>query len=173
MAVAAAGRAALALPALAFYLAGYAVTNLGAFAVVAELPRARTLADYRGMATRHRWLALSLIICLLGLIGTPPTAVFVGKLTVFTAAVDAGLAWLAVVAVVQRLLRRGGLATARRALGPRALGAGRVRGRAFRAATRTAGGVGNCLPQSDGRIRGLRTPRGARRALVPGGCRGP
>jgi NADH-quinone oxidoreductase subunit N len=100
MAVAAAARAGLALPALAFYLAGYAVTNLGAFAVVAELPHARTLADYRGMATRHRWLALSLVICLLGLIGTPPTAVFVGKLTVFTAAVDAGLAWLAVVAVV-------------------------------------------------------------------------
>jgi NADH-quinone oxidoreductase subunit N len=100
MAVAAAGQAGLALPALAFYLAGYAVTNLGAFAVVAELPRARTLADYRGMAARHRWLALSLVICLLGLIGTPPTAVFVGKLTVFTAAVDAGLAWLAVLAVV-------------------------------------------------------------------------
>jgi NADH-quinone oxidoreductase subunit N len=100
MAVAAAGRAGLALPALAFYLAGYAVTNLGAFAVVAELSHARTLADYRGLATRHRWLALSLVICLLGLIGTPPTAVFVGKLTVFTAAVDAGLAWLAVVAVV-------------------------------------------------------------------------
>jgi len=100
MAVAAADRAVLALPALGFYLAAYAVTNLGAFAVVAELLSARTLADYRGMATRHRWLALSLVICLLGLIGTPPTAVFIGKLTVFTAAVDAGLGWLAVVAVV-------------------------------------------------------------------------
>ncbi|MGI8417321.1 MAG: NADH-quinone oxidoreductase subunit N, partial [Nakamurella sp.] len=100
MAVAATDRAVLALPALGFYLAAYAVTNLGAFAVVAELPSARTLADYRGMATRHRWLALSLVVCLLGLIGTPPTAVFIGKLTVFTAAVDSGLGWLAVVAVV-------------------------------------------------------------------------
>lgn len=103
MAVAAADRAVLALPALAFYLAAYAVTNLGAFAVVAELPRARTLADYRGMATRHRWLALSLVICLLGLIGTPPTAVFIGKLTVFTAAIDADLTWLAVLAVVNTM----------------------------------------------------------------------
>ncbi|MBW0109981.1 NADH-quinone oxidoreductase subunit N [Pseudonocardia sp. KRD-182] len=103
MAVAAANRAVLALPALGFYLAAYAVTNLGAFAVVAELPRATTLADYRGMATRHRWLALSLVICLLGLIGTPPTAVFVGKLTVFTAIVDAGMAWLAVIAVVNTM----------------------------------------------------------------------
>lgn len=79
------------------------MTNLGAFAVVAALPRARTLADFRGMATRHRWLALSLVVCLLGLIGTPPTAVFVGKLTVFTAAVDAGLAWLAVIAVLNTM----------------------------------------------------------------------
>lgn len=103
MAVAAANRAVLALPALGLYLAAYAVTNLGAFAVVAALPRAQTLADYRGTAARHRWLALSLVVCLLGLIGTPPTAVFVGKLTVFTAAIDAGLAWLAVVAVLNTM----------------------------------------------------------------------
>ncbi|MCX6465139.1 MAG: NADH-quinone oxidoreductase subunit N [Pseudonocardiales bacterium] len=100
VAVAAAGRTELALPALGLYLAAYAVTNLGAFAVVVALPRARTLADYRGAASRHRLLVLSLVVCLVGLIGTPPTAVFVGKLTVFTAAVDAGLAWLAVLAVL-------------------------------------------------------------------------
>lgn len=104
MAVAAANRAVLALPALGLYLAAYAVTNLGAFAVVAALPRARTLADFRGIATRRRWLALSLVVCLLGLIGTPPTAVFVGKLTAFTAAVDAGLAWLAVIAVLNTMV---------------------------------------------------------------------
>ncbi|WP_141280199.1 NADH-quinone oxidoreductase subunit N [Pseudonocardia hydrocarbonoxydans] len=100
MAVAAAGRSALALPALGLYLAAYAVTNLGAFAVAAALPHARTPADYRGAATRHPWLALSLAVCLFGLVGTPPTAVFFGKLVVFGAAVDAGLAWLAVLAVV-------------------------------------------------------------------------
>jgi len=103
MAVAVAGRAELALPALLFYVAAYAVTNLGAFAVVAELPGARTLDDYRGMARRHPGLAAVLVVCLLGLIGTPPTAVFVGKLTVFTAAIDGGLAWLAVLAVVNTI----------------------------------------------------------------------
>ncbi|TQM09928.1 NADH-quinone oxidoreductase subunit N [Pseudonocardia kunmingensis] len=100
MVVAVAGRAELAQPALLFYLAGYAVTNLGAFAVVAELPRARALDDYRGMAGRRPALAAALVVCLLGLIGTPPTAVFLGKLTVFTAAIDGGFAWLAVLAVV-------------------------------------------------------------------------
>ncbi|GAA1313710.1 NADH-quinone oxidoreductase subunit N [Pseudonocardia xinjiangensis] len=100
MAVAVAGRSAEALPGLLFYLAGYAVTNLGAFAVVAALPAARTLDDYRGLARRRPALAAALVVCLLGLVGTPPTAVFLGKLTVFTAAVDGGFGWLAVLAVV-------------------------------------------------------------------------
>jgi NADH-quinone oxidoreductase subunit N len=104
MAVAVAGRAELALPGLGFYLAAYAVTNLGAFAVVCELPRARRLADFTGLFSRHRWLALSLVVCLLGLIGTPPTGVYVGKLTVFTAAWDGGLAWLVVVAAVNTVI---------------------------------------------------------------------
>ncbi|WP_308283192.1 NADH-quinone oxidoreductase subunit N [Pseudonocardia nigra] len=103
MAVAVAGRAELALPALLFYVAAYAVTNLGAFAVVAELPRARALGDYRGLARRHPGVAAVLVVCLLGLIGTPPTGVFVGKLTVFTAAIDGGFAWLAVLAVVNTI----------------------------------------------------------------------
>jgi len=99
VAVAVAGRAELAQPALLYYLAAYAVTNLGAFAVVAELPAARTLDDYRGMARERPALAVALAVCPLGLIGTPPTAVFVGKLAVFTAAVDGGFAWLAVLAI--------------------------------------------------------------------------
>jgi NADH-quinone oxidoreductase subunit N len=100
MAVAAATRSDLALRGLLFYLAAYAITNLGAFAVVTELPGARRLQDYGGLFHHDRWLALALVICLLGLVGTPPTSVFVGKLTVFSAAIDADLGWLAVVAAV-------------------------------------------------------------------------
>jgi NADH-quinone oxidoreductase subunit N len=100
MAVAAAGRAELALPSVLLYLAAYAVTNLGAFAVVCALPHARTLDDYTGLRRHRPWLAVSLIVCLLGLVGTPPTGVFAGKLTVFTAAFDAGLGWLVVIAAI-------------------------------------------------------------------------
>jgi NADH-quinone oxidoreductase subunit N len=100
MAVAVAGQSGFALPGLLFYLAAYAVTNLGAFAVVAELPNAPTVDDYRGLARTDPVLTVVLVVCLLGLVGTPPTAVFVGKLTVFTAAVDGGMAWLAVLAVL-------------------------------------------------------------------------
>jgi NADH-quinone oxidoreductase subunit N len=100
MAVAVATRSDLALPSLLLYLAAYALTNLGAFAVVCALPSATTLADYRGLISRRPWLAISLVVCLLGLVGTPPTAVFVGKLTVFTAALDGGFAWLLVLAAI-------------------------------------------------------------------------
>ena len=44
--------------------------------------------------------AAVLVVCLLGLVGTPPTAVFLGKLEVFAAAVDGGYTWLVVLAVV-------------------------------------------------------------------------
>jgi NADH-quinone oxidoreductase subunit N len=100
MVVAVAARTDLAVPALAVYLAGYAVTNIGAFAAVAAAPAARTITDWATAVERHRWPVLSLVVCLLGLVGTPPTAVFVGKLVVFVAAWDGGLAWLVVVAAV-------------------------------------------------------------------------
>ena len=61
-----------ALRALLFYLAAYAATNLAAFAVVAELPHARILASYRGLAHRHPGLAAVLVVSLLGLVGTMP-----------------------------------------------------------------------------------------------------
>lgn len=99
MVVAVATRSDLALKSLLFYLAAYAATNLGAFAVAAALPHARTIDDYRGMAHEHRWLAAVLIVCLLGLVGTPPTAVFLGKLNVFAATIDGGYTWLAALAI--------------------------------------------------------------------------
>ncbi len=100
LAVAVAGRSDLALPSLGLYLAAYAVTNLGAFAVAAALPQQTRLVHARGLVARRPLLALSLLVVLLGLVGTPPTAVFTGKLTVFAAALDGGLGWLVAVAAV-------------------------------------------------------------------------
>ncbi|MGW0825366.1 NADH-quinone oxidoreductase subunit N [Streptomyces sp. NPDC002845] len=100
MPVAVAGRADLAQQALLFYLAAYALTNLGAFAVVCALPGRQVIEDYRGLARERPALAASLVVCLLGLVGTPPTAVFLGKLEAFSAAFDGGYAWLVVLAAV-------------------------------------------------------------------------
>ena len=94
------GRTSAALPSLLAYLGGYAVTNLTAFAVLAAVPRRRSLEDFRGLSREHPWLTGALLVALLSLVGTPPTAVFVGKLSVFTAAWDGGSAWLVVVAAV-------------------------------------------------------------------------
>ncbi|MFB4310845.1 NADH-quinone oxidoreductase subunit N [Actinomadura sp. GTD37] len=97
--VAMAGRSALAEPALLYYVAAYAVTNLGAFAVVLAAGR-DDLAGYAGLMRRSPLLGLSLVVCLLGFVGTPPTAVFVGKVLMFGAALDGGYLWLAVAAAV-------------------------------------------------------------------------
>ena len=101
--VAVAGRSDLALPSLLLYLAGYTVTNLAAFAVTTAFPRRRELSAYRGVGRRFPWLAAALGVALLGLVGTPPTAVFVGKLTTTAAAWDAGDAWLAVLVLLNTL----------------------------------------------------------------------
>jgi NADH-quinone oxidoreductase subunit N len=98
MPVAVAGLNDVGLTAMLVYLAGYAVTNLTAFAVIAAVPERRALADFRGLARAQPWLAGALVVSLLSLVGTPPTAVFVGKLAVFTAAWEGGFAWLVVVA---------------------------------------------------------------------------
>lgn len=101
--VAVAARTPLALPALLGYLAAYAVTNLAVFAVLAGRPHAVEIADQRGLAHRHPVLAVALAVGLLGLVGTPPTVVFAGKLAAFTAAVDGGMTWLAVVSVLNSI----------------------------------------------------------------------
>lgn len=88
------GRSDLAQPSLLLYVIAYTVTNLAAFAVVAALPERRTLDSYVGLAATRPWLAGSLAVALLGLIGIPPTGIFVGKLTTASAAWDGGYAWL-------------------------------------------------------------------------------
>jgi NADH-quinone oxidoreductase subunit N len=49
-----------------------------------------------GFASAQPGLSAALVVALLGLVGTPPTAVFIGKLTTMGATWGAGLAWLAV-----------------------------------------------------------------------------
>jgi NADH-quinone oxidoreductase subunit N len=79
----------------------YAAVNLGAFAVAALVGRTRArnrVADYRGLYASNPLTALLLAFFLLCLAGLPPGVIgLFAKVTVFSAAVDAGLGWLAVV----------------------------------------------------------------------------
>lgn len=104
MAVVVVGRAELAVPALVTFLAAYAAATTAAFAVVTQLRGRTALADYRGLGRAHPWLAAVLAGALLSLVGIPPLGGFVGKLTLFTATIDGGYAWLAGLAVANTVV---------------------------------------------------------------------
>jgi NADH-quinone oxidoreductase subunit N len=87
-----------------FYLVAYAIMTLGSFGVVmlvAARDEERTsLGDFAGLGTRSPVLAGLMTVFLLSLAGIPPTAGFIAKVGVFSAAIDAGNWPLAIVAVV-------------------------------------------------------------------------
>ena len=83
-----------------YYLTSYLVTNLAAFGIVFLVGRelgSDDLSAYAGLAKRNPGVALALLAALLSLGGIPPLSGFFGKLLVFGAAVQSGLAgqpWL-------------------------------------------------------------------------------
>ena len=87
-----------------FYLLTYAVTNLGAFGVIALLDSADRpndqVRDYAGLWNSHPALAALMTIFLLSLGGFPPMAGFIAKWYVFSAAVKAGYNGLAIIGVL-------------------------------------------------------------------------
>src|SRR5438128_9054360 len=93
-----------AITSVIFYLLSYAVMNLGAFAVVQLIARAddrRTeVEDYNGIGFKAPWLAFSLSLFLLSLLGMPLTAGFIGKVLVFRAALAQGFYLLVVIGVL-------------------------------------------------------------------------
>lgn len=93
---------------LLFYLAAYALTNLGAFGIIALLgSRERPnddLRDYAGLWYSHPGLATLMTIFLLSLGGFPPTAGFIAKWYVFSAAVGSGYYGLAIIGVLSSVV---------------------------------------------------------------------
>ena len=90
-----------------FYMAGYAMMNLAAFAVVIAISNrinSDAIADYAGMAKRAPYLAAALAVALISLTGIPPTVGFITKVYVFGAAVNAGLEWLVIVGVINSVI---------------------------------------------------------------------
>ncbi|MCA1570675.1 MAG: NADH-quinone oxidoreductase subunit N [Chloroflexi bacterium] len=96
--------AAQGIESVLFYVLGYAVMNIAAFAVVGMLQRDTRrfggLNSFAGLASRSPGRAAAMGILMLSLTGIPPTVGFFAKLYVLLAAVDAGLAWLAVILVL-------------------------------------------------------------------------
>ncbi|MDI3317495.1 MAG: NADH-quinone oxidoreductase subunit N [Bacillota bacterium] len=89
----------LGFQAVMFYVLVYAVMNLGAFAVVVALGDAgeeESLEGIRGLRQRNPWLAVAMALFMLSLIGIPFFPGFWGKLYLFQATIQAGMAWLAI-----------------------------------------------------------------------------
>lgn len=93
-----------ATAAILFYLATYGFATVGAFAVVTLVRdsggEATHLAKWTGLGKRAPILAGTFALFLLAFAGIPMTSGFVGKLAVFTAAVDGGATPLVVIGVV-------------------------------------------------------------------------
>jgi NADH-quinone oxidoreductase subunit N len=90
-----------------FYLVGYSIVTLGIFSVITSFSgekEPQQLADYRGLAQHHPLRAMALTVLLLALAGLPPTVGFMGKLTIFSAALDAGYTLLAVVGILASVI---------------------------------------------------------------------
>jgi NADH-quinone oxidoreductase subunit N len=94
--------------AILFYLLAYSVTNLAAFGVISLLGSRGNdndeLRDYAGLWHTQPALAALMTVCLLSLGGLPPTAGFVGKWYIFSAAVGAGYYWLAIIGMLSSVI---------------------------------------------------------------------
>jgi len=90
-----------------FYSITYLLTTLGTFGIVMLLSRrefeAESIDDFKGLSKRHPLLAFVMLIFMFSLAGIPPAVGFYAKLSVLSAAMDAGLVWLTVLAVITSL----------------------------------------------------------------------
>src|SRR5215475_179650 len=97
-----------AYAAVLFYLLGYGLVNVGAFTIVSLLggsgEKNLSLDDYAGLGQRQPWVAFSLSVFLLSLLGLPVTAGFFGKFYIFAAAIHSKLIWLAILMAVNSVI---------------------------------------------------------------------
>jgi NADH-quinone oxidoreductase subunit N len=91
-----------------FYTVTYVLTTLVAFGIVLLLSRegfeAEQLDDYKGLNQKSPWYAFLMLLAMFSLAGVPPTVGFYAKFSVIDAAVEVGLVWVAVVAVMASLV---------------------------------------------------------------------
>src|SRR5206468_12899845 len=91
-----------------FYAIAYVLTSIASFGMIMLLSRegfeADLLEDFKGLNQRSPWWAFMMLLVMFSLAGIPPTVGFYAKFTVIQAAIDVGLVWLAVIAVLTSLI---------------------------------------------------------------------
>ncbi|AIC09408.1 NADH-quinone oxidoreductase subunit NuoN [Xylella fastidiosa] len=87
-----------------FYVLSYAIMSTASFgAIIAMSSRgseAENIDDFKGLSTRHPWMACLLLCVMASLAGIPPFLGFWTKLAVLGAAVQGGMLWLAILGVI-------------------------------------------------------------------------
>lgn len=97
-------------PAILFYVLGYGIATVGAFAMVsivretdesgAVLGEATKLANWKGLGKKHPLYAGAMLIFLLSFAGIPLTAGFMGKFLVFSVGIANGASGLVIAAII-------------------------------------------------------------------------
>ena len=99
---------AYGVQAMLIYMAIYAVMNVGTFAFIMSLERdGRPVTDLESLnrfASTEPLKAMAVLLLMFSLAGVPPLVGFWAKYGVLTAAVDGGMAWLAVAGVIASVI---------------------------------------------------------------------
>lgn len=93
----------MALTGIFFYATAYMLVNIGAFAIIIAVSQGKGLEqieDYTGLSRRSPSLALNMALFMVALIGLPPTSGLWGKVYLFTAAIEQGFIWLAIIGLI-------------------------------------------------------------------------
>ena len=98
---------ASAISGVIFYSFAYAVMGTGAFGILTIRDAGRvpqTYDDLAGYGKRNPFQALMMTLFMFSLIGLPLTGGFIGKLQIFSAALDGGWVWLTVIGILNSAL---------------------------------------------------------------------
>ena len=91
-----------------FYIITYVLTSLGTFGIILLLSHegfeCENIEDLKGLNKRNPIVAGVLLVLMFSLAGIPPLVGFYAKLMVLQAVIDAGMIWLAIVAVMFALI---------------------------------------------------------------------
>ncbi|HEX7110982.1 MAG TPA: NADH-quinone oxidoreductase subunit NuoN [Mizugakiibacter sp.] len=91
-----------------FYAICYALMATASFGIILALARAgfeaEEIADLKGLNQRSPWFAGLMALAMFSLAGVPPLFGFFAKVLVLKAAIDAGMLWLAIVAILAAIV---------------------------------------------------------------------
>ncbi|MHA7888782.1 NADH-quinone oxidoreductase subunit NuoN [Roseicyclus sp.] len=94
--------------AMLIYMAIYVTMNIGTFAFILSMEKdgrpVTEISALSSFASREGTKALALLVLMFSLAGVPPLVGFFGKYAVLWAAVEAGMAWLAIAGVIASVI---------------------------------------------------------------------